>query len=86
MRVGRDKVLVVRETPSSKTKSGLFDVPDAAREKPDFGEVIAVGVDVSDWAIGDKIIFPKWSGFATSLPDDDRDLLILFATEIWAAV
>jgi len=86
MKIGRDKVLVVREPAPSKTKSGLFDVPDAAREKPDYGIVIAVGADVTDWAVNDKVIFPKWSGFATSLPDDDRDLLILFATEIWAEV
>jgi len=86
MKVGRDKVLVVRESAPSKTKSGLFDVPDAAREKPDYGVVVAVGSEVTDWSVGDRVIFAKWSGFSTSLPDDDRDLLILFATEVWMAV
>jgi co-chaperonin GroES (HSP10) len=86
MKVGHDKVLVCREKAPETTASGILKIPEAAREKPDFGEVVAVGSDVFDWAIGDRVIFPKWSGFQTSLPDDDRDLLILFATEVWAAV
>jgi co-chaperonin GroES (HSP10) len=86
MTVGRDKVLVERGEAPKTTRGGLLDIPDAARERPDYGTVIAVGWEVTDWHVGDKVIYPKWSGFMTTIPGDDRDLLILFANEIWMSI
>jgi chaperonin GroES len=82
-KLGKDKVLIERvPAPDITSQSGLR-IPDASKERPDAGKVIAVGSKVKDWEIGDTVIYPKWSGFQVSVPGDDRDLLVLFSDEIW---
>jgi chaperonin GroES len=78
-----DRVLVRRVESDDKTAGGLI-IPDSAKEKPQEGEVVAVGagardddgdrikMDVSE---GDKILFGKWSG--TEITIDGEELLIM---------
>jgi len=83
-----DRVLVKRVDEESKTKGGII-IPDTAKEKPQEGEVIAVGpgardedgkrVDL-DVKTGDRILFGKWSG--TEVRIDGQDLLIMKESDI----
>ena len=84
-RLGKDKVLVKRQEAPETTLGGL-KIPDAARERPDLGLVIAVGSDVTNWKIDDKVTFPRWSGFQITIPGDPDDYLIIFENEIWMAL
>jgi len=83
-----DRVLVRRVESDDKTAGGLI-IPDSAKEKPQEGEVVAIGagardddgdrikMDVSE---GDKILFGKWSG--TEIAVDGEDLLIMKESDI----
>jgi len=71
-----------------KTKGGII-IPDTAKEKPQEGEVIAVGpgarddsgkIQPLDVAVGDRILFGKWSGTEVKL--DGEDLLIMKESDI----
>lgn len=76
--------VLVRVTPEeSVTKSGLY-VPDTAKERPQRGEVVAVGED-SDLikvAVGDRVLFPKYTG--TEIRVDDADHLIIDSGDLLA--
>jgi chaperonin GroES len=78
-----DRVLVRRVAATAKTAGGII-IPDKAQEKPQEGEVVAIGsgIRAQDGAImpldvkaGDRILFGKWSGTEVKL--DGEDLLIL---------
>jgi chaperonin GroES len=85
MKLGRDKVLVKRD--DAPETMGKFIVPDAAKEKPDYGTVIEVGSEVVDWKKDQRVIFPKWCGFQVTVPSDEEgDYLIIFQDEIWMAL
>ncbi|MCL5777742.1 co-chaperone GroES [Limibaculum sp. FT325] len=83
-----DRVLVRRIESEAKTKGGLI-IPDSAKEKPQEGEVIAVGegarkdsgelIPMSVKA-GDRILFGKWSG--TEIKLDGEELLIMKESDI----
>ncbi len=83
-----DRVLVKRLDAEEKTAGGII-IPDAAKEKPMQGEVIAVGSGVRsedgkvsplDVKAGDKVLFGKWSG--TEVKIDGEDLLIMKESDI----
>ena len=83
-----DRVLVKRVEEESKTKGGII-IPDTAKEKPQEGEVVAVGAGVRDdkgvvqaleLKAGDRILFGKWSG--TEIKIDGQDLLILKESDV----
>src|SRR5580698_3326684 len=83
-----DRVLVRRVEEEAKTKGGII-IPDTAKEKPQEGEVIAVGpgarddsgkLQPLDVAVGDRILFGKWSGTEVKL--DGEDLLIMKESDI----
>jgi len=83
-----DRVLVRRVEEEQKTKGGII-IPDTAKEKPQEGEVIAVGpgarddsgkIQPLDVAVGDRILFGKWSGTEVKL--DGEDLLIMKESDI----
>ncbi|MFI4975717.1 MAG: co-chaperone GroES [Caulobacterales bacterium] len=83
-----DRVLVRRVEEEQKTKGGII-IPDTAKEKPQEGEVIAVGpgarddsgkVQPLDVNVGDRILFGKWSGSEVKL--DGEDLLIMKESDI----
>ena len=83
-----DRVLVKRVEEEEKTKGGII-IADTAKEKPQEGEVIAVGPGARDDAgkvqpldvkPGDRILFGKWSGTEVKL--DGKDLLIMKESDI----
>jgi chaperonin GroES len=87
-----DRVLVKRVEEESKTKGGII-IPDTAKEKPQEGEVLAVGPGARDDAgkriepdvkVGDRILFGKWSG--TEVKIDGQDLIIMKESDILGIV
>jgi chaperonin GroES len=87
-----DRVVVRRVDSEEKTKGGII-IPDTAKEKPQEGEVIAVGPGARDEAgkivpldvkAGDRILFGKWSGTEVKL--DGEDLLIMKESDIMGIV
>jgi chaperonin GroES len=83
-----DRVVVRRLDGDDKTKGGII-IPDTAKEKPQEGEVIAVGPGGRDEAgklipidlkKGDLVLFGKWSG--TEVKIDGKDLLIMKESDI----
>jgi chaperonin GroES len=87
-----DRVLVKRVEEESKTKGGII-IPDTAKEKPQEGEVIAVGpgarddrghVHAPEVRAGDRILFGKWSGTEVRL--EGEDLIIMKETDILGIV
>jgi chaperonin GroES len=87
-----DRVVIKRVEEEQKTKGGII-IPDTAKEKPQEGEVIAVGPGARDDAgkihaldvkKGDKILFGKWSG--TEVKIDGEDLLIMKESDILGVV
>ena len=83
-----DRVVVRRIDAQEKTKGGII-IPDTAQEKPQEGEVIAVGPGGRDEAgklipidlkNGDRVLFGKWSGTEVKL--DDEELLIMKESDI----
>jgi chaperonin GroES len=77
------RVLVRISVEEPMTKSGLY-VPDTAKEKPQRGEVAAVGddTDVIKVSVGDAVLFPKYTG--TEIKVDGADHLLIEATELLA--
>ncbi len=83
-----DRVLVRRIEAEEKTAGGII-IPDAAKEKPSEGEVIAIGEGTRDEdgerialdvKVGDKILFGKWSG--TEVKINGEDLIIMKESDI----
>jgi chaperonin GroES len=83
-----DRVVVKRIEEDTKTSGGII-IPDTAKEKPQQGEVIAVGPGARDEAgkivalevkAGDRVLFGKWSG--TEVKIDGEDLLIMKESDI----
>ena len=87
-----DRVLVRRVDAEEKTAGGII-IPDTAKEKPQEGEVVAVGagardesgkVNPLDVKAGDRILFGKWSG--TEVKVNGEDLLIMKESDILGIV
>jgi chaperonin GroES len=87
-----DRVVVRRVESEEKTKGGII-IPDTAKEKPQEGEVIAVGSGGRDEAgklipidlkTGDRVLFGKWSGTEVKL--DGEELLIMKESDIMGVV
>ena len=87
-----DRVVVRRLTADEKTKGGII-IPDTAQEKPQEGEIVAVGpgardengkVQPLDVKTGDKILFGKWSG--TEVKIDGEELLIMKESDIMGVI
>jgi len=87
-----DRVVVRRIESDTKTKGGII-IPDTAKEKPQEGEIIAVGpgardengqVQPLDVKAGDRVLFGKWSGTEVKL--DGEDLLIMKESDILGIV
>jgi chaperonin GroES len=87
-----DRVVVRRVESEEKTKGGII-IPDTAKEKPQEGEVVAVGsgtrddkgalVDL-DVKAGDRVLFGKWSGTEVKL--NGEDLLIMKESDIMGVI
>ena len=87
-----DRVLVRRVTAEEKSAGGII-IPDTAKEKPQEGEVIAVGPGARDESgkivaldvkAGDRVLFGKWSG--TEVRIDGQDLLIMKESDIMGVI
>jgi chaperonin GroES len=87
-----DRVVVKRIEGEEKTKGGII-IPDTAKEKPQEGEVVAVGPGARDESgklvpldlkAGDRVLFGKWSGTEVKL--DGTDLLIMKESDIMGVV
>ena len=87
-----DRVLVRRIESDEKTSGGII-IPDTAKEKPQEGEVIAVGsgarnergeITPLDVGVGDRILFGKWSG--TEVKVDGEDLLIMKESDVMGII
>ena len=87
-----DRVVIRRAEGDLKSKGGII-IPDTAKEKPQEGEVIAVGPGSRDESgklvpldvkAGDRILFGKWSG--TEVKIDGEDLLIMKEADIMGVI
>jgi len=83
-----DQVLVRRIEGDANTSGGII-IPDTAKEKPQEGEIVAVGAGAKDEdgeriamdvKAGDRILFGKWSG--TEIKLDGEDLMIMKESDI----
>ncbi|TWF57327.1 co-chaperone GroES [Neorhizobium alkalisoli] len=87
-----DRVVVRRVESEAKTKGGII-IPDTAKEKPQEGEIVAVGTGTRDEKgnivalevkAGDRVLFGKWSGTEVKL--DGEDLLIMKESDIMGII
>ena len=87
-----DRVVVRRVESEEKTKGGII-IPDTAKEKPQEGEIIAIGSGARDEAgkllphhvkAGDRVLFGKWSGTEVKL--NGEDLLIMKESDIMGII
>ena len=87
-----DRVVVRRIEAEEKTKGGII-IPDTAKEKPQEGEIVAVGPGARDESgklvaldvkAGDRVLFGKWSG--TEVRIDGQDLLIMKESDIMGVI
>jgi chaperonin GroES len=87
-----DRVVVKRLEGEEKSKGGII-IPDSAKEKPQEGEIVAVGPGARDESgklvpldvkAGDRVLFGKWSGTEVKL--DGQDLLIMKESDIMGVV
>ncbi len=87
-----DRILVRRVESEEKTKGGII-IPDTAKEKPQEGEVIAVGpgarneagqIQPLDVKAGDRVLFGKWSG--TEIKINGEDLLIMKESDVMGII
>jgi len=87
-----DRVLVRRVNAEEKTAGGII-IPDTAKEKPQEGEVLAVGAGTLndrgelrplDVKAGDRVLFGKWSG--TEVRIDNEELLIMKESDIMGII
>ncbi len=87
-----DRIVVRRIDAEEKTKGGII-IPDTAKEKPQEGEVLAVGPGARDESgklvpldvkVGDRILFGKWSGNEIKL--DGEELLIMKESDVMGVI
>ena len=83
-----DRIVIRRLEGEEKTKGGII-IPDTAKEKPQEGEVVAIGPGARDEAgkliptelqAGDRVLFGKWSG--TEVKIDGEELLIMKESDV----
>jgi len=87
-----DRVVIKRVEAEEKSKGGII-IPDTAKEKPQQGEVVAVGpggrdengkLIPMDLKAGDRVLFGKWSGTEVKLDGDE--LLIMKESDIMGVI
>ena len=87
-----DRVVIKRVEAEEKSKGGII-IPDSAKEKPQQGEVVAVGpggrdengkLIAMDLKAGDRVLFGKWSGTEVKL--EGEDLLIMKESDIMGVI
>lgn len=82
-----DRVLIAPAAAEQKTASGII-IPDTAKEKPQRGEVVAVGPGTKknpmSVNVGDNVLYGKYSG--TEISHEGKDYLIMKESDIYAVV
>lgn len=78
-----DRVVAVREEAQVKTASGLY-LPDNAKEKPVLAKVDAIGKDVTNVKVGDRILYKEYS--TTEIKIDGTEYLIVKEEDILGTV
>src|SRR3974377_1768651 len=87
-----DRVVIRRIEGEDKTKGGII-IPDTVKEKPQEGEVVAVGPGARDESgkiqplelkAGDRVLFGKWSG--TEVKIDGQELLIMKESDVMGVI
>jgi len=87
-----DRVVVRRLEQDDKTAGGII-IPDTAKEKPQEGEIAAIGpgarsedgvIHALDVKVGDRVLFGKWSG--TEVKIDGEELMIMKESDIMAII
>jgi len=87
-----DRVLVRRVREEDRSRGGII-IPDTAKEKPQEGEIVAIGAGARgddgrrlelSVAVGDRILFGKWSGSEVTL--DGEDLMIMNEADILGVI
>ena len=88
----QDRVVLRRVTPEEKSAGGII-IPDTVKEKPQEGEIVAVGPGARDekgklvpleLKKGDRILFGKWSG--TEIKLDGEELLIMKESDVMGVI
>ena len=89
-----DRVVIRPTKQEEMTKSGIV-LPDTVQERPQEGEVVAVGPGrylnngqrlEMEIKVGDKVIYSKYSGSEIQAEDEDEELLVLSANDILAKI
>lgn len=78
-----DRVVATREEPQTKTASGLY-LPDNAKEKPVLAKIIAIGKDVKNVKVGEKILYKEYS--TTEIKIDGTEYLIVKEEDVLATL
>ena len=78
-----DYVVLKQEAPQTKTASGLL-LPDSAGEKPKIAEILAVGPEVKDVKVGDRVVFGGYSN--TDIKIDGEEYMLVKSENIYAKI
>ena len=78
-----DYVVVQQDEPETKTASGIY-LPTQAQEKPKVAKVLAVGKDVKEVKVGDRIIYGGYSN--TEIKQDGKEYILIKEENIYAKV
>lgn len=78
-----DYVVVQQEAAETKTASGLY-LPTQAQEKPKLAKVLAVGKDVKEVKVGDRVVYGGYSN--TDIKHDGQDYIVIKEENIYATI
>lgn len=82
-----DRVLILADPEEEVTAGGII-IPDASKEKPKAGTIVAIGTKIEDSResvkVGDKVLFGKYAG--SDLTYKDNDYLVMRITEVIAVI
>jgi chaperonin GroES len=78
-----DRIVAIRDVPETKTASGLY-LPEAAKEKTTVAAVVAVGADVKEVKVGDRIVYKEYS--ITELKTGGKEYLIVKEEDVLATL
>lgn len=76
-----DRLVAVREEAESKTASGLY-LPNAAKEKPVVAKVTAIGKDVKEVKVGDRVVYKEYA--PTELKTNGQEFIVLKEEDVLA--
>jgi len=78
-----NRVAIRQKAAEQTTASGLI-IPNDAQEKPQQGEVVAIGSKVEDIAVGDTVIYSKYAGTSLTLGSDEY--LVMSEEDVFAVL